>query len=91
MIPPPAVDLADFQSLPLFYDPTADPLRDPERASVAYLNRYPITPLAYSLAVIPRGGRAMLANGVRPLVDPGSSVHHPVSYTHLTLPTTPYV
>ena len=28
-IPPPAVDLADFQNLPLSYDPTLDPLRDP--------------------------------------------------------------
>ena len=75
-IPPPAVDLADFQNLPLSYDPTLDPLRDRARATIAYLNRYPITPLAYSLAVIPRGGRAMLAPGVRPLVDQGSPVHH---------------
>ena len=75
-IPPPAVDIADFLTLPLSYDPTLDPLRDRERAAVAYLNRYPITPLAYSLAVIPRGGRAMLAKGVRPLVDQGSPVHH---------------
>ena len=75
-IPPPAVDLADFQTLPDTYDPTLDPLRDRNRASIAYLNRYPITPLAYSLAVIPRGGRAMLARGVRPLVDAGSPVHH---------------
>jgi hypothetical protein len=75
-IPPPAVDLADFQNLPLSYDPTLDPLRDRERATIAYLNRFPITPLAYSLAVIPRGGRAMLARGVRPLVDQGSPVHH---------------
>ena len=60
-IPPPAVDIADFLTLPLSYDPTLDPLRDRERAAVAYLSRYPITPLAYSLAVIPRGGRAMLA------------------------------
>ena len=75
-IPPPAVDLADFLTLPLSYDPTMDPLRDQSRASTAYLNRYPITPLAYSLAVIPRGGRSMLAPGVRPLVDPGSPVRH---------------
>ena len=74
--PPPAVDLADFQTLPDTYDPSLDPLRDRNRASIAYLNRYPITPLAYSLAVIPRGGRAMLARGVRPLVDAGSPVHH---------------
>ena len=75
-IPPPAVDLADFQTLPDTYDPSLDPLRDRNRAAIAYLNRYPITPLAYSLAVIPRGGRAMLARGVRPLVDAGSPVHH---------------
>ena len=75
-VPPPAVDIADFLTLPLTYDPTLDPLRDRERAGVAYLNRYPITPLAYSLAVIPRGGRAMLAKGVRPLQDQGSPVHH---------------
>ena len=74
--PPPAVDLADFQQLPDTYDPTLDPLRDRGRAKIAYLNRYPITPLAYSLAVIPRGGRAMLAKGVRPLVDAGSPTHH---------------
>jgi hypothetical protein len=70
------VDVADFISIPLTYDPTLDPLRDPERASIAYLNRFPITPLAYSLAVIPRGGRSLLARGVRPLVDPGSPVYH---------------
>jgi hypothetical protein len=75
-IPPPAVDLADFQTLPDTYDPRLDPLRDRNRAAIAYLNRYPITPLAYSLAVIPRGGRAVLARGVRPLVDAGSPVHH---------------
>ena len=74
--PPPAVDLADFQTLPDTYDPSLDPLRDRNRASIAFLNRYPITPLAYSLAVIPRGGRTMLARGVRPLVDAGSPVHH---------------
>ena len=62
-IPPPAVDLADFQTLPDTYDPRLDPLRDRNRAAIAYLNRYPITPLAYSLAVIPRGGRGRGARG----------------------------
>lgn len=71
-----AVDVADFLTLPLSYDPSLDPLRDRLRASMAYQNRYPITPLAYSLAVIPRGGRAMLAPGARRLVDPGSPVYH---------------
>ena len=41
----------NFLTLPLTYDPTLDPLRDRERAGVAYLNRYPIT----ASRVFPRG------------------------------------
>ena len=46
--PPPAVDLADFRNLPVTYDPTLDPLRDRQRASLAYLNRYPIVRIVFT-------------------------------------------
>ena len=67
--PPPAVDLADFQTLPDTYDPSLDPLRDRNRAAIAYLNRYPITPLAYSLVRFSRGFTPWWRIANRPLVD----------------------
>ena len=53
---------------------TCDPLRDQKRAEASFYNSRPITPLAYSLAVIPRGGRAQLSRNLRRLVDPGSPI-----------------
>ena len=70
--PGPNVD--DFWDIPDEYDISCDPLRDLKRAEASFYNRSPITPLAYSLAVIPRGGRAMISRNIRPLVDPGSHV-----------------
>ena len=49
-------------------------LIDKTRAEAVFYNKAPITPLAYSLAVIPRGGRAQLCKGIQPLVDPDSSL-----------------
>ena len=70
--PGPNVD--DFWDIPDEYDISCDPLRDLKRAEASFYNRRPITPLAYSLAVIPRGGRAMISQNIRPLVDPRSHV-----------------
>jgi len=64
----------DLLLLPEKYAIDCDPFRDQKRAEASFYNRRPITPLAYSLAVIPRGGRAMLSENVRPLVDPGSPI-----------------
>jgi 5'-3' exoribonuclease 1 len=64
----------DLLLLPEKYAIDCDPFKDQKRAEASFYNRRPITPLAYSLAVIPRGGRAMLSENVRPLVDPGSPI-----------------
>jgi len=64
----------DFLDIPDEYDISCDPLKNLKRAEASFYNRRPITPLAYSLAVIPRGGRAMISKNIRPLVDPGSHV-----------------
>ena len=66
--------LLDFLALTDEYDVTCDPLRDQNRAEASFYNSRPITPLAYSLAVIPRGGRAQLSRNLRRLVDPGSPI-----------------
>jgi len=66
--------LLDFLALTDEYDVSCDPLRDRKRAEASFYNSRPITPLAYSLAVIPRGGRAQLTRNLRRLVDPGSPI-----------------
>ena len=65
-------DLLDYASIPDTFDKNCDPLRDKTRAEAVFYNKAPITPLAYSLAVIPRGGRAQLCKGIQALVDPDS-------------------
>lgn len=65
-------DLLDYASIPDTFDKNCDPLRDKTRAEAVFYNKAPITPLAYSLAVIPRGGRAQLCKGIQSLVDPNS-------------------
>jgi hypothetical protein len=67
-------DMMDFASIGDEYDVSCDPLRDLKRAEASFYNLRPITPLAYSLAVIPRGGRAQISKNVRQLVDPGSPI-----------------
>ena len=67
-------DLLDYASIPDTFDKNCDPLIDKTRAEAVFYNKAPITPLAYSLAVIPRGGRAQLCKGIQPLVDPDSSL-----------------
>ena len=57
-------DLLDYASIPDTFDKNCDPLIDKTRAEAVFYNKAPITPLAYSLAVIPRGGRAQLCKGI---------------------------
>lgn len=64
----------DFLSVPDEYDVSCDPLVDLKRAEASFYNSRPVTPLAYSLAVIPRGGRKQISNNIRRLVDPKSPI-----------------
>ena len=64
----------DFLAVTDEYDLSCDPLVDLKRAEASFYNSRPVTPLAYSLAVIPRGGRAQISRNIRPLVDPGSPI-----------------